>query len=176
VVFRFNTSAGKKRDDGTIPVYENWGGKVDNLVGQNGHVDPVQDDTAASAGSDVSTDWLDLAVKADDPEHPEMAAAQTAIKDACEAAGVDWDGAESWTHAATQLVEASAGGSPAEATPEPASADPEKGDLVGYKPPKVKKPVNECEVTAVFPGKQLVNLKAPDGTMYKQVAWDALIR
>ena len=53
--------------------------------------------------------------------------------------------------------------------------EPSKGDVYNYKPKGARKPV-ECEVTAVFPKKQVVTLKnLDDGKLYKAVPWDSLI-
>jgi len=51
---------------------------------------------------------------------------------------------------------------------------PEKGDSCYHKPKGKRKKI-ECEVTAVFPGRETCNLKGPDGTIYKSVSWDDLI-
>lgn len=51
---------------------------------------------------------------------------------------------------------------------------PAKGDVYRYKPPKAKKAV-ECEVMAVFAGKETCNLKnLNDETLYKSVPWSEL--
>jgi len=53
--------------------------------------------------------------------------------------------------------------------------EPKKEEVYKYKPPRARKLV-ECEVTAVFAGKQTVNLKnLADHKIYKSINWDALV-
>jgi len=177
--FRFRTVFGTKRADGSQPIYENWDGKVENFK-QNGHVDAVQDNTGGEAqpANSGEVDWDAVAAVADDPNSEEMSAAQTQIREACEAAGISAqqiENAENWAAAVALMQEANAGGSSAEAAAGPASQDPEKGEAVNYKPPRARKSV-ECEVTAVFLGTRKCNIKASDGTMYKGISWEDLER
>jgi len=65
-----------------------------------------------------------------------------------------------------------------EPPPEKEEADdeppPEKEDVYLFKPPRARNAV-ECEVTAVFPGKETCNLKnLDDGKVYKAVPWGRL--
>jgi len=94
--------------------------------------------------------------------------AQQTLTDNAEALGLDANDYATWTEVSIAIEDAS-GGEPEPEDNEP--EEPEKGTVVKYKPMGKRKAI-ECEVTAVFTGKQTVNLKnLDDGKFYKGVSW-----
>ena len=87
--------------------------------------------------------------------------------------GVDSESVETWAEVA-ELLDSSEDVSKASSDDEPvADWEPQKGETYFYKPPRARKAV-EVEVTAVFPGKQTVNLKG-DSKTFRGVSWESLM-
>jgi hypothetical protein len=88
-------------------------------------------------------------------------------------AGIDASQVATWGEVATMLLEGTDGSEGGDASAAEAP-EPQKGELYFYKPPRARNAV-ECEVTAVFNGKQVVNLRnLNDGTLYRSVPYDQL--
>ena len=104
-------------------------------------------------------------------------AAQATLAGQAKLFNIDSDSADNWTAVAEALKEA--GGEPVaeEEAAEDTEWIPEKGQVYLYKPAGSKKAV-ECEVLAVFPDKNSLNLKNLDDgkTQYKGVKWGDLIQ
>jgi hypothetical protein len=147
------------------------GGVIDNS-GDGG-----SDDTGDQNDSPVEDDGLDTLLEA---ANAADADAQNAITDRAKAAGAfdEVDSAPDWDTAVQIIREAEANGNgstEAEAPEADAPQVPQKGEVYSYKPPKMRKPL-DCEVTAVFEAKRLVNLKnlADGKTIYKSVPFAEL--
>jgi len=81
------------------------------------------------------------------------------------------DSVETWTEVVSMIE---GGGEEEEEEEEEEAQPPKKGDVYLYKGPGVKK-ARDCEVTAVFAGKELVNLKdLTTEKVYKSVPWSKL--
>lgn len=128
--------------------------------------EPVEEEDIATLG--------ELADGGEDEENEE---AQRRLTELAETAGIDVEDEayDSWTAVANALAEA--GGDEDESGDDEGEDEewtPEKGEVCFYKPPKARKAV-ECEITAVFAGKETVNLKSlDDGKSFKSVPWDKL--
>jgi len=121
--------------------------------------------TVAEPSGEVDLDALGAAADNDDED------AQVELETLAEAAGIDSNLYPTWTEVAELLKD---GG---EATAEvDEDWEPAVTEIYPYTPPRAKTAV-ECEVTHVFPGKKVVNLKSLEGNKsYKAVAWSALER
>jgi hypothetical protein len=105
--------------------------------------------------------------------------AQAKIADKAKDAGIDPEEFATWAEV-VEAIEAKASEPEETAEEEDAEGDddwsPEKGEVYLYKTKGAKKPA-ECEITQVFPGKRLVNVKMlDDDKALKAVPWDDLIR
>jgi hypothetical protein len=144
--------------DPTDDKYANWGMVSADLQAAS----ESEEEATEEEASDVSA--LGEAGDAGDEE------AQVQLQSLAEAAGIDPDDYASWADLAAAL----GGGEAEEEAEEEAETVPEVKDIFNYKPTGSKKAV-ECEVTAVFPAKRVVNLKDLDsGKAYKSVSWDQL--
>jgi hypothetical protein len=183
---RFRTWQGEPTEQWPNPrVNHQWGGACTYTPDDDGG-DAVVDDTEEDEGDDEAdtpapveeeTNTIDLdALAAASDEGDEEA--QSQLADAAFEAGVDEEdvsNAENWT-AVAELVKAVGQDDTEEDTEEEGDADwqPDKGEVYSYKPPKARKTV-DCEVTAVFSGKETCNLKnLDDGKVYKAVSWNKL--
>lgn len=104
-------------------------------------------------------------------------AAQATLAGQAKLFNIDSDSADNWTAVAEALKEAGSPAGEEAASDEETEWVPEKGQVYLYKPAGAKKPV-ECEVLAVFPDKNSLNLKNLDDgkTQYKGVKWGDLIQ
>lgn len=115
---------------------------------------------------------MELAEAADDGDEE----AEAALNELCAEAGIDPNEYNTWVAVAEALdsPDGEGGEDEEEEEEEGEQLVPEKGDVLFYKPPRARKPV-EVEVTAVFKSKETVNCKnMDDGKVYKGVSWDAL--
>lgn len=178
--FRFRTWKGKATKQYPDPrVNHQWRGACE-YDGEAAADDVVEDEEAAEEPEDEAVaeeeageeDLTALAEAADNGDDE----AQAKLEKLAEAQGIDATEIATWAEVAAMLEDGSEGGSDAEPEEEgEAQAPPEKGEVWYYKPPKARKLV-ECEVTAVFASKEVVNLKNLDDgkTIYKSVPWSAL--
>lgn len=129
---------------------------------------PVEEPT-----DEQSDDLDELAEQADGGDE----AAQLKLSELATEAGIDDEdvsSAESFA-AVVELIRAAEGGETEEETESEQEWMPAKSDIYLFQPAGSKKPI-ECEVMAVFPDKQTVNLKSlDDGKGYKSIGWDKLI-
>jgi hypothetical protein len=132
---------------------------------------PSEEEGDGGSNDDIPFD--ELGAKADEGDQE----AVDKLDAACRERGLNPDEYQTWSDAATALVEAGDGsgdGAGSEDQGEVEATEPKKGDPVFYKPPKARKAI-ECEVTAVFPTSKKVNLKSlDDGKSFKSVSWDEL--
>lgn len=132
---------------------------------------PTKPTTPSMEETSTGEDLSELAAAADGGD--EEAAAR--LVQIARGAGLDDDAisnAESWVDVVAQIE----GTEPVESE-ESAEEEwkPEKGEVYGYKAPGMRKPV-DCEVAAVFEGKETVNLKnLANGQVYKTVPWAKLV-
>lgn len=131
----------------------------DDVVDETGETPtdegPVEDDLAA----------LGEAADGQDEE------AENRLVELAEQYGIDPESLEKWADVAAAIEEVQSGPTSQE---ESEPKEPEKGDVCNYKPPRARKSI-ECEVTAVFPGKQTCNLRSlDDQKSYRSVPWDKL--
>lgn len=174
VAFRFHTSQTKPTTKYPEPrVYEWWDGLIESYEANGEAVASSvveEEPEAESNGEATDTSDVDWAAVGEAAEAGD-AEARAQITQAGIDAGIaeQVEAADNWIEAAGLL-----GGEVAEQEAE-ANTAPEKGETVNYKPPKAKKSI-ECEVTAVFEGKETCNLKAEDGTSYKGIKWSELER
>jgi len=196
-VFRFSTSSGAPTAQyPNERVWENWRGAkgledyeppeegdavVDGTPDDEERIEPTakappkKSPKIAAPVPEEEEEEADLdalAVKADEGDED----AQKAITDAANVAGIEDETiaeAEDWA-SVVALIGSSGEGEEPEEEEEEEAADPEKGDVYFFKPPKARKPV-ECEVTAVFAKAQKVNLKSlDDGKSFKMIPFDKL--
>lgn len=178
--FRFRTWQGEPTEQYPNPrVNEVWGGACDYEEGEE--VSKVEDDAdttpklhepedsgeeaEAEEGLDIEA-LKELAEAADEGDED----AADKVGEVAESLGIDPDDIESWV----KVVETIAAKSGEEEEEEEEKIVPEKGEVYLYRPPRMRKDV-ECEVTAVFDGKETCNLKNLDTQKsYKGVSWDSL--
>lgn len=180
--FRLRTWKGDKQTTGPYAgkeprVNEVWGEACDYTTDET---DELQDDTQteqeepqteteqANENESTKVDLVALAEQADAGED----AAIIELSTLAEAAGVDHTVINTWAEVVEAINAATEGGdAEAEETP----WVPAKEDVYYYKAPGKRVGV-QCEVTAVFENKQLVNLKncADPKLVYKGIAWDKL--
>jgi hypothetical protein len=129
--------------------------------------EPEEEEEEEKDDSDISLQ--DLGGMADDDGDED---AMEKLAQAAAEAELDPNDYPSWAELADALVEARIAGEEEE---EEEEWKPEKMDVCFYKTnPKAKKST-ECEVTAVFEAKKLVNLKSlDDDKVFKAVPWSAL--
>jgi len=182
--FRFRTWQGQKQTEGPYagrePLvnhdwrgaceYQDDGDEQDDVVDKT---DGTDDDTVATDDVPTTVDDLDSLAKAADGGDDD---AQAQLANRATVLDIDHEAHESWTSVASAIVEANGDTESGEEEDEDdGSEDPQKGEVYQFKPPRARKAV-ECEVTAVFAGKQTCNLKnLADGKIYKAVAWDKLL-
>lgn len=150
------------------PDTEPAGGEVDDQTSDN---EPPETQTQPLEPASQDAELIELAKAADAGDE----GAAVRIAEDGEAVGVDTSPFDSWADAARAVIEASSG-EPAAEGPEPASEvnTPEKGDVLWHKPKGARKRL-EAEVTAVFVGKQVCNLRLlDDNRLIKAVPWDKL--
>jgi len=182
--FRFRTWKGEKQTTGPWAgreprVQHVWGQACEYQADETDDVvdtteEAPQEETIEDPVVETQEGELDLASLAEAADGGDEEAMVT-IKEQAEALGIDPDKIASWADV-VEAINNAGEGETEETTEEEPEADvytPEKGDSVFYKAPGMKKGV-ECEVTAVFEGKQLVNLKSTAGKMYKGISWDSL--
>lgn len=153
--------------------YETWEEVADLLA--EGPPEPEEEADEEEASDEMTLDELGAAANEGDETAIE------ALVTMAEAEGEDPDDYEQWSDLAMALSgaedeenEEEEDGDEAEEDEEEEGFEPEKGDVYFYKPPKKRKKV-ECEVTAVFPGKETCNLKSLDDSMsYQKVPWSKL--
>jgi hypothetical protein len=174
--FRFRTWGGPTKDYPNGRVNHDWRGACEyNEGGDEGIVDntepeePLDDPQEPEASSVEELDYAALGEAADHDDKQ----AQATLANAAKEAGIDPESIATWS----EVAEALSSEAPEEESegdePEAEAYTPEKEDMVTYKAPGKKKAV-ECEVTAVFAGKELVNLKDPNGKSYKGVPWSKI--
>lgn len=186
--FKFSTRSSDPTEAyPTQMVWESWRGSKDleDYVPEEG--DDVIDDT--EEGEEPDTDEDDSAEEEDldalgaDADQDDEAS-QEYLTGRAKKVGLDPDDYEDWTSLADALTEGAS--DPDDKEDEEESEDeeldgeeeedraPEKEEVYLYKPPKHRKSI-QCEVTAVFAGKQTCNLKSlDDEKVFKAVPWDKL--
>ena len=183
--FNFRTWIGDPTPEYPTPrTNEVWNGKCDPVAPSASKVEDDTDDAsypasetetaeeeAAEEGSTMELEALGESADGGDQE----AAAQ--LTELASARDIDPNEYATWSEVAALLQEGD--DTAGEVAPEEnESGDvepPKKEDIYYYKPKGAKKAV-ECEVTAVFPTPQLVNLKNLDNKeIYKQVKWTDLL-
>lgn len=177
--FRFRTWQGQKQTEGEYKdreprVNHEWRGACDyaDEADPDAEVDDASEevDDAEDVEQDQTLEELAELADAGDEEAGEKLAVLAAEQD------IDPDDHPTWAGLAEALDDATPETNADEGGDDDEEADwlPEKGEIYGYKPPKGKKAV-ECEVTAVFEGKETCNLKNLDtGKPYKGVPWNKL--
>lgn len=183
--FRFRTWKGAKATDGPYKdreprVQHVWNGVCNYVKEGPLEAGAVQDNTE-EVGNDDEPSLDSLVASAEDGDE----FAQDQLRQMAMEAGItedEVDAATDWETVRDMIVSAQRSGAGDEGPgdeeeeedeEEDEESIPVKGDIVYYKPPKSKK-VLECEITAVFEGKRVVNLKSSeDGRIYKGVSWDA---
>jgi hypothetical protein len=134
----------------------------------------IEEASAADEGHPAPSSWVGIGERADATDEEgepteDAEEAQQELTTAAEGAGLDPDEYETWADLAASLDEAGGGEEQGQESEEPV-----KGNVIGYKPPRARKPIN-CEITAVFSGTRTVNLKSVDGDKrYKSVSWEKL--
>jgi len=185
---RFRTWQGEPTEQWPNPrVNHQWGGACTYTPDDDGDAvvdntddddEDDEDDTPAPVEDTTDSSDLDALAAASDEGDEE---AQSKLADAAFEAGVDEEdvsNAENWV-AVAELVKAvdqdeTDDDDDDDDDDEATDWQPEKGEVYSYKPPKARKTV-DCEVTAVFSGKETCNLKnLDDGKVYKAVSWDKL--
>jgi len=180
--FRFRTWKGRMQTEGPYAGQEprinhEWLGACDYEPDESSSVvdstaDAVEKEPEEEeAETPDAIDLLATAAKADNGDSD----AEAQMVSNAEAAGVDYTEYETWEEVANVIVEQSeAGEEDKEKDEEEAPWQPEKGEYYYYKPPRARKRI-ECEVTAVFTGKQTCSLASTDGSKaFKGVPWDKL--
>lgn len=147
VAFRFHTFQSAPTKQFPKPrVFENWDGRIESYT-ENGEDSEVEDYTGDSDVTEAPSeeaeeqDWSALGEAADGGDVD----AQNAIKEACEAAGIDCDNLDSWGEAAAAL---GAGSEEGKEESQDEGWVPQVGDELSYKPKGPGKP-SDCVVTKV---------------------------
>lgn len=145
---------------------ESWADVVEAIKAQS-DADSAEAGDETEQDETATVDYDALATLADGGD--EEAVAQ--LIEAAEAASIDHNEYATWV----EMVGALIGGEEAEPEAEEAEAyKPTKGDVVMFTPKGKRKPI-ECEVTAVFDGKETCNLKSlDDQTVFKSVPWSSI--
>lgn len=187
--FKFRTWKGEKQTTGQYAgkeplTQEQWrgatdfdGGVVDDVAETQGDGNGPSETGETTLASGEADDLDALGAAADvSPADEAAEAAQVRLHELATEAGVNPDEYATWA----ELAEVLKSGATVEEPTEP--AEPKAAECYFYRPidPKTKKPVKkaiECEVTAVFTGKKVVNLKNLDDnkTLYKSVPFDQLV-
>ena len=178
--FRFRTWKGESSVDFPNPrVQHTWNGSCE--YSEPEEYDEVVDETEEEPEEEAEEEESEATEEEENTLQSLGEEADSGDEDAilqltnrAEEAGFDPNEYETWA----DLAEAIEDGSTEEDGEEDGEEEiiaPEKGSVYGYRPPKSKKDI-DCEVTAVFAGKQTCNLKNLDsGLSYKQVAWNKLV-
>ena len=177
IYFKFSTSASEpsaKYPDNPR-VWENWRGSTDYVEDEDDDsiVDDTEDDDAETTEDDSDDSELsltELGVKAD----AEDESSQLKLDELATEAGIDSNRYAKWSEVAEALESDDDDSEDDDAEDDDGMAAPKKGQVFKYKPPRARKAV-DCEVMAVFSGKETCNLKNLDtGKTYKSVAWGDL--
>lgn len=151
--------------------YDTWAAVAEAIAEGGGAAEEEEaEEEEAAEGEEASEGEISLQDLGDMADEGDEEAIDK-LTEAAEEAELDPDEYPTWKELADALVAARTEGGEEE---EEETPPPEKGDVMFYKPPKAKKAL-ECEITAVLPKAQKVNLKAlDDGRTFKGVAWDEL--
>jgi hypothetical protein len=170
--FRFRTWKGDATEQYPNPrVNHVWSGACEYEEGDEETDDVVDETEEEDEAPEEDLTALGKAADGDDE------AAQTALSEKAEEAGIDPDDYDTWTEVAEAIEGAPEDEEEEEEEEEddtPSSFEPEKEEVYLYKPPRARKAI-ECEVMAVFPRKRTCNLKSlDDGKSFKNVPWEKL--
>jgi hypothetical protein len=165
-----------EEDSGVVDQTEESPAKSAKATMGKKHVKPEPEpEPDVEAEGEPSEDLSELAGLADGGDQD----AATRLSELAMQAGVGEEvisDAESWASVVEMMQD---DGEPQAEEAEEEAADewkPEKGEVYAYKAPG-KRTAVDCEVTAVFEGKQTVNLRnLTDEKIYKSVPWDKLVK
>ena len=180
--FRFRTWQGQATEQFPNPrVNHDWRGVCDYspdgaIAVVDSTADAVEEEPEEEeAETPDAIDLLATDTKADNGDSD----AEAQMVEAAEAVGIDHTAYQTWEDVAHAIPEqgsdeGESGEKEGEGGEKEAPWQPEKGEYYYYKPPRAKKRI-ECEITAVFTGKQTCSLASTDGSKaFKGVPWGKL--